>query len=136
MLTHGYGDGAYTHYSTALWPADLNFTISSLCRVLRALERSPVKQSRELFLAPPQNSFFDSLLHRKSQCFSSIPSLEGFNVVPFPPPGTSNCSTSEETLPSARQLHEGQQEQICHGLLLVAYSQGYFQGGHRGISCC
>jgi hypothetical protein len=54
----------------------------------------------------------------------------------FSTPGTCSCSTSEETLPSARQLCEGQQKQICHGLLLIAYSQGYFQGGHRGISCC
>jgi hypothetical protein len=43
MLTHGHGDGAYVHYSMALWPANSNFTISSLCRVLRALERAPVK---------------------------------------------------------------------------------------------
>ena len=39
MLTHGHGDGAYAHYSTAFWPRDSNFTISSICRVLRALER-------------------------------------------------------------------------------------------------
>jgi hypothetical protein len=43
MLTHGHGNGAYVHYSTALWPTNSNFTISSLCRVLRALERAPVK---------------------------------------------------------------------------------------------
>jgi hypothetical protein len=49
MLTHGYSDGAYAHYSTALWPTDSNFTISSLYRVLRALERALVKQSKELF---------------------------------------------------------------------------------------
>jgi hypothetical protein len=54
----------------------------------------------------------------------------------FSTPGTSNYSTSKEALPSARQLHEGQQEQICHGLLFVAYSQGNVQGGHRGISRC
>jgi hypothetical protein len=53
MLIHGHGDGAYVHYSTALWPADSNFTISSLCRVLKALKRAPVKQSKELFRAPP-----------------------------------------------------------------------------------
>jgi hypothetical protein len=51
------------------------------------LERPPVKQSRELFRALPQNSFFDVLLHGKSRCFSSIPSLEGCDVVPSPPPG-------------------------------------------------
>jgi hypothetical protein len=87
MLTHGHGDGAYAHYSTALWPADSNFTISSLCRVLRALERAPVKQSKELFRAPPQNSFFDALLHGKSRCSSSIPTSEGCDDVPSPPPG-------------------------------------------------
>ena len=62
MLTHGHGDGAYAHYSTAFWPEDSNFTISSICRVLRALERPPVKDSKELFIAPPQNSFFEALL--------------------------------------------------------------------------
>jgi hypothetical protein len=67
MKTDGHGDGAYAHYSTSLWPSDLNFTISSLCRVLRALERPPIKLSRELFQAPPQNSFFDVLLHGKSR---------------------------------------------------------------------
>jgi hypothetical protein len=87
MLTHRHGDGAYAHYSTALWPSDSNFTISSLCHVLRALERPLVKQSRELFRAPSQNSFFDALLHGKSRCFSSIPSLEGCDVVPSPPSG-------------------------------------------------
>jgi hypothetical protein len=74
MLTHRHGDGAYAHYSTALWPTDSNFTISSLCHVFRALERAPVKQSKELFRALPQNSFFDMLLHGKSRCSSSIPS--------------------------------------------------------------
>jgi hypothetical protein len=84
MLTHEHGDGAYAHYSTALWPADLNFTISYLCRILRALEWAPVKQSKELFRAQPQNSFFDALLHGKSRCSSSIPSSKD---IPSPPPG-------------------------------------------------
>jgi hypothetical protein len=87
MLTHGYCDGAYAHYLTALWPTDLNFTISSLCQFLRALERAPIKQSRELFQTPPQNSFFNTLLHGKSRCSSSIPSSEGCDDVPCPPLG-------------------------------------------------
>jgi hypothetical protein len=85
MLTHGHGDGAYAHYSTALWPMDSNFTISCLCRALRALERAPVKQSKELFQAPSQNSFFNALLHGKSWCSLSIPSSEGYDNVPSPP---------------------------------------------------
>ena len=53
MLTHGHGDGAYAHYSTIFWPRDSNFIISSICQVLRALERPPVKDSKELFIVPP-----------------------------------------------------------------------------------
>ena len=70
---HGHGDSAYAHYSTAFWPGDLNFTISSICRVLRALERPPVKDSKELFIVPSRNSFFEALLHGKLRCSTSIP---------------------------------------------------------------
>ena len=38
MLTHGHCDEAYAYYSTAFWPGDSNFTISSICWILRALE--------------------------------------------------------------------------------------------------
>ncbi|KAG0567459.1 hypothetical protein KC19_7G136300 [Ceratodon purpureus] len=57
MLTHG----------------DPNFTISSLCRVFRALERLPVRESKALFEAPPQNEFFEALMHGSSRCIPSIP---------------------------------------------------------------
>ena len=83
MLTHGYGDGAYVHYSIVIWPGDSNFTISSICPVLRALERPSMKDSKELFIVPPQNSFFEALLHRKSRCSVSIP-LGSVNMVPPP----------------------------------------------------
>ena len=85
MLTHGHGDGSYAHYSTAFWPGDSNFTISSICRVLRALEQPPVKDSKELFIAPPQNSF-EALLHGKSRCSALIPP-SSTNMVPLPIPG-------------------------------------------------
>ena len=86
MLMHGHGDGAYAHYSTAFWPEGSNFTISSICRVLRALERPPVKDSKELFIAPPQNSFFKALVHEKSRCSASIPPGSA-NGAPPPFPG-------------------------------------------------
>ena len=86
MLTHGHGDGVYAHYSTTFWPGDSNFTISSICRVLRALERPSVKDSKELFIVPPQNSFFEALLHGKSRCSTSIPP-SSLSTVPPPIPG-------------------------------------------------
>ena len=73
MLMHGHGDGAYAHYSIVFWPGDSNFTISSICRVLRALERLPVKDLKELFIVPLQDSFFEALLHGMLRCSTSIP---------------------------------------------------------------
>ena len=40
ILTHGRGDDVYVHYSTTIWHEDSNFTISTIFRVLRALEPS------------------------------------------------------------------------------------------------
>ena len=45
-----------------------------------------MKDSKELFIAPPQNSFFEVLLHGKSRCFVSIPPGSA-NDVPLPFPG-------------------------------------------------
>lgn len=39
MLTHGHGQIAYGHFALSLWPSDPNFTISSLSKRLRNLER-------------------------------------------------------------------------------------------------
>ena len=45
-----------------------------------------MKDSKELFIAPPQNSFFEVLLHGKSRCSTLIlPSPA--NMVPPPIPG-------------------------------------------------
>ena len=83
MLTHGHGDGTYAHYSTAFWPRDSNFIISTIYRILRALEKPLVKDSKELFTVPPQNSFFEALLYGKSRCSTSIPP-SSINMVPPP----------------------------------------------------
>ena len=45
-----------------------------------------MKDLKELFIAPPQNSFFEALLHRKSRCSASIPPSFA-NMVPMPIPG-------------------------------------------------
>ena len=86
MLTHGHGNGAYAHYFTTFWPGDSNFTISSIFRVRRALERPLMKDLNELFIMPPQNSFFEALLHGKSRCSASI-LPNSANMVPPPFPG-------------------------------------------------
>ena len=41
-----------------------------------------MKDSKELFIAPPQNSFFEALLHGKSRCSTSIPPGSANGVPP------------------------------------------------------
>ena len=45
----------------------------------------PIKDSKELFIVPPQNSFFEALLHGKSRCFVLI-LLNSANMVSLPFP--------------------------------------------------
>jgi hypothetical protein len=85
MLTHGYGNRVYEHYSMALWPGNSNFSISSLYLVLRTFKKTFVNQLKVLFQAPPHSSFFEALLHRNSKYSSSIPNSHGCDYIPFPP---------------------------------------------------
>ena len=76
MLTHGHSDGAYTYYSIAFWPGDSNFTISSICQVLRALKQHLVKDSKELFIVPLRNrfeAFFMGSLNARPQFCQTLP---------------------------------------------------------------
>ena len=56
-----------------------------------------MKDSKELFTAPPQNSFFEALSHGKSRCFISIRPSSA-NVVPPPLP-------SRPTIPLLKKLY-------------------------------
>ena len=62
ILAHGHGDGVYTLYGISLWLGDSNYTISSLCKVLQALEKPHVCESKLLFHHLPTNDFFEALL--------------------------------------------------------------------------
>ena len=73
MLTHGHGDGAYTDFSTDLWPRDSNFTISSLASCICRLERPTMKNSKALFDERLLSPFFEKLMQGKSRCNYSIP---------------------------------------------------------------
>jgi hypothetical protein len=49
LIAYGHGDEAYTQYSNELWPNDPNFTIGSLLRLLKTLEKELVCESQKLF---------------------------------------------------------------------------------------
>ena len=83
MITQSHGDGAYTHYSTKLWPNNSNFTVSSLTRLLRTLEQSPARDSKVLFEHPPHHDFFCKLLCGKSRCLEALSPTTGPPTAPL-----------------------------------------------------
>ncbi|CAM6084988.1 unnamed protein product [Calypogeia fissa] len=69
MLVHGRDPGAYAHFSlTGLWPADPDFTISSIAKLLRDIESFAGDKSRNLVLSGGMSNvpIFRSLLNRES----------------------------------------------------------------------
>jgi hypothetical protein len=52
MRVHGHGNEKYAQYSNELWLNDLNFTIGSLLRLLRTLEKTLACESKMLFEHP------------------------------------------------------------------------------------
>ena len=133
MLIHGHRDGTYAHYSTAVWLASSNFTISSLCWVLRALKRPLVKQSKELFWTPPQNSFFEALLYGKFQCSSSIPSLEGCDYIPTPSPGCLAVSLSKRLFLQLDNSTKDNKNRFVMAFYLLLITRGFFKEVTVGI---
>ncbi len=78
MIVHEHGDEAYIQYSNELWPNDPNFTIGSLLRLLRTLEKELVHESRQLFKEEFQNEFFSLLMWGKSRCVQALKAPKNF----------------------------------------------------------
>jgi hypothetical protein len=72
IIAHGHGNERYAQYSNELWPNDLNFTIGSLLRLFRTLEKALAWESKMLFENPPQNALFTHLLQGKSHCIIEL----------------------------------------------------------------
>ena len=90
-----------------------------------------MKDSKELFIAPLQNSFFKALLHGKSRCSVSIPPGSA-NGVPLPFPG-------RPAVPLPKKLflqldNSTKDNKNRYGLLLVANCKKGLQGSNSWIS--
>ena len=73
MVSHGHGNGAYTHYSPYYWPGDFNASILLLARLFHRLKGPSIWESGALLQDPPQNSLFEALLRGKSRCLDLLP---------------------------------------------------------------
>jgi hypothetical protein len=68
VIAHGHGDETFAQYLNELWPNNPNFTIGSLLRLFRTLEKEPIRESKVLFGFQPQNSFFEQIMQGSSCC--------------------------------------------------------------------
>lgn len=132
MVTHGHGDGAYAHYSTDCWPANLNYTISSITRLLRRLEGQPIRENRGLFPYPPANSLFEAMLRGKSRCLDVLPPVsEDPPIAPIPLPTNLFLQLDNSAKDNKNQFlmaflslltHRGVFKEIQVGFLLVGHT--------------
>ena len=128
ILAYGHGDGAYAYYAISLYPGDSNYITSSLCNVLKALEKPLICEFKLLFPHPPTNNFFKALLKEKSTCRVSIlPSRRDFvycNQVPL----TLDMPQFllQKLIHTVRQFNKKQLEKVPNGNLLIADYKGDF----------
>jgi hypothetical protein len=76
MLAHG--DEAFAWYSNEFSQNDLKFTIRSLLRLLQALDKQHVNETRIIFKHKPQNAFFQRLMHGSSHCLVTLKAPKKF----------------------------------------------------------
>ena len=91
-----------------------------------------MKDSKELFIVPPQNSFFEALLHGKSRCSTSTPS-SSTNIVPLPFPGRPAVLLPKKLFLQLDNSAKDNKNQ-CHGFLLIADCKEGLQGSNNWVS--
>jgi len=87
MVAHGYRNVRYTHYGLDIFPHDSNYTIRSMTRLLRDLEKSPSSSSRKLFVESGSLPLFEKILKGAEMCQASLPPAPRIlvPVTPLPP---------------------------------------------------
>ena len=87
MISHGHGDIWYAHYGLDIFPHDSNYTIGSMAKLLRDLEKPPKSSSRELFVGSGSIALFRSILKGVEMCKASLPPQPKtvLQATPLPP---------------------------------------------------
>ena len=73
MIAHGHGDVRYAHYGLDIFPHDSNYTIGSMAKLLRDLEKPPKSSSHKLFVGSGSTAQFRSILKGVEMCKASLP---------------------------------------------------------------
>jgi len=87
MIAHGHGDIRYAHYGLDIFPHDSNYTIGSMARLLRDLEKPLKSSSRELFVGSGSTRLFKELLEGGEMCLASLNEAPEIPIpaTPLPP---------------------------------------------------
>ena len=90
MIAHGHGDVRYAHYGLDIFSHDSNYTIGSMAKLLRDLEKPPKSSSHELFVGSGSTALFCSILKGVEMCKASLPPQPKTVVPATPLPPTLN----------------------------------------------
>ena len=72
MIAHGHGDVHYAYYGLDVFPHDSNYTIGSMAKLLRDLEKPSKSSSRQLFVGSGSTTLFRGILKGAEMCEASL----------------------------------------------------------------
>jgi hypothetical protein len=81
MITHSHNNVHYAYYGLDLYPADSNYIVGSIAKLLRYLKCVSKYVSSMLFDTNKILPLFDALLDESSMCEASLPSSIDILVV-------------------------------------------------------
>ena len=97
MIAHGHGDVCYAHYGLDIFFHDSNYTMGSIARLLRDVERPPKYSSRELFTDVGSAPIFRAVLQGSDICTSLLRVAPEVSVPTTPLPPVLNVQMDNAT---------------------------------------
>jgi len=90
MIAHYHGDIHYVHYGFDVFSHDSNYTIRSMARLLRDLEKLPTSSSRQLFVESGSTTLVKKVLKGVEMCQASLSLVSEALVLATPLPSILN----------------------------------------------
>ena len=97
MIAHGHGDVRYAHYGLDIFLHDSNYTVGSIARLLRDVERPPKYSSRELFTDAGSAPIFRAVLQGSDICTSLLRIAPEVSIPATPLPPVLNVQMDNAT---------------------------------------
>jgi hypothetical protein len=81
MIAHGHSNVNYAHYVLDMYPSDVNFTITSIMKLLCQLEVQLVYSSQHIYISSIGDPLHDALVIGVEKCSGALP-FQPLDIIP------------------------------------------------------